>query len=242
MATAYQVYQAVIEEDALPTMSPVSPRHVALLLVIAAVGVMGVFLRPFALTPVQPAQPVAQEQAQPQQPPISVAPLPPGALWSGFTPSVLYWKDSILRWAGQTGLDPNLIATVMQIESCGDPQAVSGSGAQGLFQVMPFHFQTGENMKDPDVNAARGLNYLKQGLQQALGDAGLALAGYNGGHSVISKGWSSWAAETRRYYTWGSGIYQNATSNSADGSSLSAWLNAGGKSLCQQAAARLGVQ
>ena len=63
---------------------------------------------------------------------------------SGFTPQVMRWRDDIQRWAARSGLAPDLIATVIQIESCGDPRAVYGSGAMGLFQVMPFHFAAGE--------------------------------------------------------------------------------------------------
>ena len=40
-----------------------------------------------------------------------------------FTPEIQYWKDWIYKWSSQFGVDPNLIATVMQIESCGDPNA-----------------------------------------------------------------------------------------------------------------------
>src|SRR5262249_33117787 len=139
-----------------------------------------------------------------------------------------FWKDDIIRWATANGLDPNLVATVMQIESCGDPKALSSAGAAGLFQVMPFHFQPGENAQDPDTNALRGLGYLKSGLDLANGDAGLALAGYNGGHSVISKGWMSWANETRRYYRWGSGMFHDAATGSSESLTLADWLAAGG--------------
>ena len=75
---------------------------------------------------------------------------------SGFSPSVQYWEDEILSWADTYLLDPYLVATVMQIESCGNPQAVSPVGAQGLFQVMPYHFYSGEDMLDPETNALRG--------------------------------------------------------------------------------------
>src|SRR5450759_279142 len=51
-----------------------------------------------------------------------------------FTPEVQFWAGRILSWASAAGLDPNLTATVMQIESCGDPLALSRSGAMGLFQ------------------------------------------------------------------------------------------------------------
>ena len=82
-----------------------------------------------------------------------------------FTREVLYWEDDINRWAKQFNLNPNLVATIMQIESCGDPLALSpGVGAQGLFQVMPLHFSDGENQFDLDTNARAGLNHLSDCL------------------------------------------------------------------------------
>ena len=129
----------------------------------------------------------------------------------------------------------------MQIESCGAPSAVSSAGAQGLFQVMPFHFAAGEDTLDPDTNAARGLAYLALGLARASGDAGLALAGYNGGHSLIGQDSSLWPAQTQRYWYWGTGIYQDAASGQPQSSRLQEWLQAGGTSLCAQADGELGL-
>ena len=82
-----------------------------------------------------------------------------------FTPEVQYWNTAILRWSVISNLDPNLIATVMQIESCGDAFARSSAGAVGLFQVMPFHFASTDNPFDPDTNALRGLMYLQRVLR-----------------------------------------------------------------------------
>ena len=158
-----------------------------------------------------------------------------------FTPEVQHWADKIVSWAGVVKLDPNLVATVMQIESCGAPGAVSGSGAQGLFQVMPFHFAAGEDTLDPDTNAARGLAYLALGLARASGDAGLALAGYNGGHGLIGQDGSLWPAQTQRYWYWGTGIYQEAASGQPQSGRLQEWLQAGGASLCTQADGELGL-
>lgn len=158
-----------------------------------------------------------------------------------FTPEVLYWRQNILDWSGNTGLDPNLIATVMQIESCGDPRAVSSAGAMGLFQVMPFHFISSDNPYEPATNALRGMSYLSRSLQDSNGDARLAFAGYNGGISVIHKSEASWAAETQRYAYWGSGIYEDASQGLEVSLRLQEWLSRGGASLCQQAATRLGL-
>jgi soluble lytic murein transglycosylase-like protein len=182
---------------------------------------------------------VSYEVVERNRPFYASSPLGPAAavspLSSAFTPEVLYWEPLIKAWAILYQIGPNLIATVIQIESCGDPNISSPAGAQGLFQVMPFHFDPGEDMLDVQTNAKRGLNYLTEGLQQANGHAGLALAGYNGGHGVIDKGWATWASETQRYYYWGSRIYAEAISGMEQSPTLQEWLNAGGQNLCLRA-------
>ena len=52
-----------------------------------------------------------------------------------FAPGVRHWSTQIRKWAKEYDLPPNLVATVMQIESCGNPLAQSPDGAAGLFQV-----------------------------------------------------------------------------------------------------------
>jgi soluble lytic murein transglycosylase-like protein len=158
-----------------------------------------------------------------------------------FQPEVQYWGAAIQAWATAAGLDPNLAATVMQIESCGDPDARSRAGAMGLFQVMPFHFSNEDDPYSPDTNAARGLAYLKRSLEAANGDARLAFAGYNGGIGMIGRPESSWAAETQRYAYWGSGIYSEASNGATESLRLKEWIAAGGASLCRQAHSRLGI-
>jgi hypothetical protein len=61
------------------------------------------------------------------------------------------------------------------------------------------------------------------------------LAGYNGGHGVIKRGWAKWSAETRRYYQWGTGIYADALKGLESSPSVESWLKAGGASLCKRA-------
>jgi hypothetical protein len=159
-----------------------------------------------------------------------------------FTREVQYWAPQIVAWAAAAGVDPNMAATIMQIESCGDPQAESSAGASGLFQVMPFHFTDGEDRFNPDTNAFRGLNYFAERMQQTGGDVGRAFAGYNGGHVAAGGSWDSWAPETQRYYTWSTGIYADIQAGNTTSDTLNRWLQAGGATLCQQAAQRLGIQ
>lgn len=158
-----------------------------------------------------------------------------------FTREVQFWANDIVRWATASSLDPNLVATVMQIESCGDPRALSSSGAMGLFQVMPFHFRYGENGFDTETNALRGLEYLTRSLQTANGDPRLALAGYNGGIGVINRGEWTWHAETARYVRYGAPMYSDARSGFSSSSTLDEWYQRYGAGLCRQAAQRLGL-
>ena len=173
--------------------------------------------------------------------PSSANAINPGVVSPIFSPEIQYWSGSIQGWAAAAGLDPNLVATVMQIESCGDPRALSPAGAMGLFQVMPGHFTAGDDPYNPATNAARGLAYLKHSLQVANGDIRLALAGYNGGIGVIGRPESSWRLETQHYANVGSGIYSDAASGAAQSARMQAWMGPGVKGMCLQAAHHLGI-
>ncbi len=202
--------------------------------------VVGCLLASFALSSSASATDLAPASAT--TPPLAAeTQARTGNLSPVFTPEVQHWAASIETWSTAASVDPNLAATVMQIESCGDPLARSRSGAMGLFQVMPFHFYASDNPYNPDTNAARGLDYLRRSLETSFGDARLAFAGYNGGIGVIGRGEFSWASETVRYVYWGSGIYADAVSGAGSSPRLEEWLNAGGASLCRQAHARLGL-
>lgn len=152
-----------------------------------------------------------------------------------FTPEVQRWSSEIQTWSASFGVPAPLIATVMQIESCGNPRAQSAAGAQGLFQVMPFHFAPDDVPLDPETNARRGLAYLARSLELADGRVDLALAGYNGGHSRIEQSPELWPDETRRYVAWGSAIYADAAAGQAESPALESWLRAGGDRLCHSA-------
>ena len=178
------------------------------------------------------------QAAAPQ--PVAAAPIT-GAISPIFTREVQHWGSDIVRWASAAGVDPNLAATVMQIESCGDPRATSRSGATSLFQVMPFHFKLGENPYDTETNALRGMDYLARSLQAGGGNPRLALAGYNGGIGVISRSEWAWPSETKRYVLYGAPIYDDARNGVTSSASLTEWYQKYGAGLCRQAAERLGL-
>jgi len=195
-----------------------------------------IVLRPPASEPiyiVQNAEVPVDEQLPPPDWPMEIS--------AHYTPEVQFWKDAIASWSLTYRVRPNMIATIMQIESCGNPDAVSPVGAAGLFQVMPFHFQEGEDPLDPNYSAMRGLLFFGELLARTNGDTALAFAAYNGGASVIDLSPSEWAQETRDYQFWASGIYEEAEQGLAESPTLIEWLNAGGASLCASASATLGL-
>jgi soluble lytic murein transglycosylase-like protein len=174
-------------------------------------------------------------------PSVSIQPASVAGISPIFRAEVRYWANSITKWAAASQLDPNLVATIMQIESCGDPRAVSSAGAMGLFQVMPFHFYAVDDPYQPDTNAARGLAYLSKSLATGGGDARLAMAGYNGGIGILSRAEGTWSAQTKRYIQYGAPIYADARSGISFSAALNDWYEKYGVSLCRQASQRIGL-
>jgi soluble lytic murein transglycosylase-like protein len=214
-----------------------------ILLFMAIVVPLFVAIKPPPALPAAVAEPeVVVEAAEPAvEAAVAGAAAAVGEISPLFTAPVQYWAPLIVEWATHYGIDPNMAATIMQVESCGDPQAISSAGAQGLFQVMPFHFAAGEDSLDPETNARRGLNYFAERLEQTGGDLGRAFAGYNGGQRAAASSWEQWHPETQRYYVWTTGIYDEIQQGLDESPTLQRWLQAGGTSLCKQAAGRLGL-
>jgi soluble lytic murein transglycosylase-like protein len=102
-------------------------------------------------------------------------------------------------------------------------------------QVMPYHFDDGENMLNPDTNTRQGMDVFYECLTLfAGGDVGLALACYNGGPSVTVRDQQEWAEETRYYYRWATGLWSDVVRGRKTSETLEQWLDAGGALLCGQ--------
>ena len=109
----------------------------------------------------------------------------------------------LVRSAGEThGLDPDLIESVIRVESAGNPRAVSPKGASGLMQLMPETARAlrVRNVFDPAQNVEGGTRYLRQLLDLYDHDLALALAAYNAGPQKVAvyKGIPPYR-ETRNY-------------------------------------------
>jgi len=111
-------------------------------------------------------------------------------------------EQLIDRVAEQVSLAPELIRSVVAVESDFQPQAVSHAGAQGLMQLMPATAaELGvQDSFNPQQNLLGGSRYLKQLLVKYDGDLDKALAAYNWGQgNVDRKGLEQMPEETRQY-------------------------------------------
>jgi soluble lytic murein transglycosylase len=116
----------------------------------------------------------------------------------------LRYADTIARSARETGLDPFLVAAVINVESGFDPDGVSPKGAVGLMQVMPATARqvgrelgirekvTIETLKVPESNVRLGTRYLRT-LTRHYGADDVGLAAYNAGSVAADR----WLAESR---------------------------------------------
>lgn len=101
-------------------------------------------------------------------------------------------------------LPAGLLRSVALTESGGNQFAISGAGAQGLFQFMPGTARDmglrGNDVFDPVKSAGAAARYLSMLLQKNGGDLNKALASYNWGIGNVQKyGMALMPQETRQY-------------------------------------------
>ncbi|HDZ9601127.1 TPA: lytic transglycosylase domain-containing protein [Klebsiella pneumoniae] len=101
-------------------------------------------------------------------------------------------------------LPAGLLRSVALTESGGNQFAISGAGAQGLFQFMPGTARDmglrGNDVFDPVKSAEAAARYLSMLLQKNGGDLNKALASYNWGIGNVQKyGMALMPQETRNY-------------------------------------------
>jgi soluble lytic murein transglycosylase-like protein len=128
-------------------------------------------------------------------PPPAIAPQPGAPPFShplrkGWDSTSASSYRPLLTDAGHAhNLDVELLASVVQAESGGNPHARSHAGAQGLMQLMPqtaaSHGVT--DSYQPDQNVSGGAAYLDELLTRYHEDLTLALAAYNAGPEAVDR-------------------------------------------------------
>jgi soluble lytic murein transglycosylase-like protein len=129
-------------------------------------------LAPNACRPPEPGPVVAAAAPEPG---------PPGS------PSAQRFAREIEQTAGRYGVDHRLVQAVVQVESGGNPRAVSPKGARGLMQLMPSRAEAlgVRDSFDPGANLDGGVRHLRELLSRFSGDLSLALAAYNAGEDAV---------------------------------------------------------
>jgi len=99
------------------------------------------------------------------------------------------YANFISESAHAHGVAPELVASVIAVESNFNPNAVSWRYARGLMQLMP---QTAARFGvtkifDPQQNIDAGTRYLKELLVRYNGDLSLTLAAYNAGPDRVEQ-------------------------------------------------------
>ena len=86
--------------------------------------------------------------------------------------------------AARAKLEPELVLSVIQVESNFNPFAISSAGARGLMQVMPFWMKEigrpGDSLFREKTNLRYGCTILRYYLDKEKGNRVRALARYNG--------------------------------------------------------------
>jgi soluble lytic murein transglycosylase-like protein len=90
--------------------------------------------------------------------------------------------------ARRSGLPPEFVESVAQVESGFRPDAISPKGAMGVMQLMPGTAKTlGADPHDTAQNIDAGTRLLRELLLKYDGDVVKALAAYNAGEGAVEK-------------------------------------------------------
>ena len=99
------------------------------------------------------------------------------------------FSHALFRISSAYGISPKLVLAIIQVESQGNPKAISPAGARGLMQLMPEVIKACEveDPFDPLANILAGVRHLNYLLLEFSGNLTLALAAYNAGPGTVRR-------------------------------------------------------
>jgi soluble lytic murein transglycosylase-like protein len=100
------------------------------------------------------------------------------------------WDESCVRhYASRYGVEPELIAALIDIESGWNPRAVSNKGAMGMMQLMPATAKRFGALLpfDAEQNIAAGTRYVTTLMWKFHGDLRLVAAAYYAGDRWVAQ-------------------------------------------------------
>jgi soluble lytic murein transglycosylase-like protein len=104
------------------------------------------------------------------------------------TPAASGPREMVRDAARRSGLPPEFVESVAQVESGFRPGAISPKGALGVMQLMPATAKTlGADPYDTAQNIDAGTRLLRELLLKYDGDVIKALAAYNAGEGAVDK-------------------------------------------------------
>ncbi|MBZ0114615.1 MAG: lytic transglycosylase domain-containing protein [Thermoanaerobaculia bacterium] len=109
----------------------------------------------------------------------------------GQEPPSTPYGELIFAAAERHGLNPDLVAAMVRVESAFQPAVVSPKGARGLMQLMPatasrFGVAVHE-LANPERNLEAGTSYLEWLLRRFGEDPSRVLAAYNAGEGSVDR-------------------------------------------------------
>ena len=104
-------------------------------------------------------------------------------------PGKTAYRPMIEAAARQAGIDPDILDSIVEVESDYNPMCRSRAGAMGLTQLMPSNCaEYGvRNPFDPKQNLEAGAKHFADMVRRHPGSIELALASYNAGPGAVAK-------------------------------------------------------
>lgn len=133
------------------------------------------------------SKPVAEQRVLPT--PVEARPYAPESPDAASPSASANINEAVTRIAAEHSLPPQLIHSVIKVESNYNPYAVSTKGALGMMQLIPETARRFgvKNVFNPIENIQGGAKYLRYLLDLFDGSYPLALAAYNAGEAAVAR-------------------------------------------------------